>query len=44
MYFPNIRFYILIEDICMEGTISLIFDIGPSSYFIKSRKTVMKKL
>ena len=36
-------FHILIENIHLEGTVSQILDIGPSSYFMKSRKIIMKK-
>ena len=32
-----------IEDIAVEGTVSHIFDIGPSSFFIKFRKKYSKK-
>ena len=32
------KFYILILDIVMEGTLSQNFDLGPSFYFIDSRK------
>ena len=32
-----------IEDIAVEGTVSQIFDIGPSSFFIKFRKKYSNK-
>ena len=32
------KFYILILHIVMEGTVSKNFDLGPSFYFIDSRK------
>ena len=44
IFFPTITFHTLIENICMEGTMSQIFDIGPSFYFMKSRKIIMKKI
>ena len=31
-----------IEYIAVEGTVSQIFDIGPSSFFIKLRKNIQK--
>ena len=36
--FPYMKFYILILHIVIEGTVSQIFDLGPSFYFIDSRK------
>ena len=44
MYFPNIKFRILIEYIHMEGTVSQTFNIGPSFDFMKSRNIIMKKI
>ena len=32
------KFYILILHIVIEGTVSQNFDLGPSLYFIDSRK------
>ena len=37
------KFSHIILDVYMEGTVSQIFDIGSSSYFIKCRKLVFKK-
>ena len=36
--FRNIKFYILIDNIQMEGTMSQIFDKGPRFCFMKCRK------
>ena len=38
------EFYIPIENIPLEGTMSHIFDIGPRFDFMKSRKIIMKKI
>ena len=37
------RFHILIENIYMEGTMSQIIYLGPSFYFMNSRKILMEK-
>ena len=34
----NLKLYRCIQYIAVEGTVSQIFDIGPSSFFIKLRK------
>ena len=44
IFFPNLKFHSLIENICMEATVSQIFDIGHSFIFMKSRKIIMKKI
>ena len=35
---PIFKFYSSIKNITVEGTVSQIFDIGPGSFSIKSRK------
>ena len=37
------KLYMLILDYIMEGTVSQIFDLGPSFYFMKCRKKGLKK-
>ena len=41
--FPIIKFHMPIENTQIEGSVSQILYIGPSFYFMKSRKIVMKK-
>ena len=36
------RFQIYVENIHLEGTVSQMFFIGLSFYFMKSRKIIMK--
>ena len=38
MLYPLMKFYILILDIVMEGTVSQNFDLGLRFQFIESRK------
>ena len=38
MLYPVMKFYILLLDMVMEGTVSQIFDLGLRFYFIESRK------
>ena len=38
MHDRNLKLYICIEYIAVEGNVSQIFDIGHSSFFIKFRK------
>ena len=40
---PGIKFHRHIENILLEGTMSQICYIGPSFYFMNSRKIIMKK-
>ena len=40
---PNFKLYIFIKNIAVEGTVSQIFDTGPSSFYKKSRKKYSKK-
>ena len=37
------KFHIHVENINLEGTVSQIFYIGPSFYFMRSRKIIMEK-
>ena len=32
---PNLKFFICIDNIAVEGTVSQIFNIGPGSVFMK---------
>ena len=43
IHFLIIKFLIRIENIKMEGTVSQIFDLGPSFDFMKSRKIIIQK-
>ena len=38
----DLKFYIHIKNIAVEGTVSQIFDIGPGLFSIKSRKNIQK--
>ena len=38
MLYPLMKFYILIPDIVMEGTLSQNFNLGLRFHFIESRK------
>ena len=40
---PTFKFYIHIKNISVEGTVSQIFDIGPGSFSIKSRRKKFQK-
>ena len=42
MFYPLMRFYILIRDIVMEGTVSQNFNLSLSFHFIESRKLSLK--
>ena len=42
MHDPHFKFYICIENIAVEGTVSQIFDIGPSYFFMECRKKYLK--
>ena len=42
MKVTDLIFYIHIENIAVEETVSQIFDIGPGLFFIKSRKNIQK--
>ena len=42
MQVTNLKFYIHIKNIAVEGTVSRIFDIGPSFFSRKSRKKYVK--
>ena len=42
MHDLHFKFYICIENIAVEGTVSQIFDIGPSYFFMKCRKKYLK--
>ena len=42
MHDPNLKLYICIENITVEGTVSQIFDTGPSSFSIKFRTKYSK--
>ena len=39
---PNLTLYRHVKNIVEEGTVSQIFDIGPSSVFTKLRKNIQK--
>ena len=40
---PNFKLYIYINNIAVEGTVSQIFDTGPSSFYKKSITKYSKK-
>ena len=42
MHDSHLKLYICIENIAVEGTVSQIFDNGPSSFSIKFRKDIQK--
>ena len=42
MHDPHFKFYICIENIAVEGTVSQILYIGPTYFFMKCRKKYFK--
>ena len=41
---PELKPFICIENIVIEGTVSQNFDIGPSSVSVKFRKNIKRKI
>ena len=41
---PELKLFICIENIVIEGTVSQNFDIGPSSFSVKFRKNIQRKI
>ena len=41
---PELKLFICIENIVIEGSISQNFDIGPSSFSVKFRKNIQRKI
>ena len=41
---PELKLYIYVTNIAVEGTVSQNFDRGPSSFYKKSRKNILKKI
>ena len=44
MHDPELKLSICIENIVIEGTMSQNFDIGPSSFSVKFRKNIQRKM
>ena len=44
MHDPELKLSICIENIVIEGTVSQNFDIGPSSFSVKFRKNIQRKM
>ena len=44
MHDPELNISICIENIVIEGTVSQNFDIGPSSFSVKLRKYIQRKM
>ena len=42
-YNPNLKFYIYVKNVAVEGTVSQIFDTCPGSFSIKFRTKYLKK-
>ena len=41
---PELKLFICIENIVIEGTVSQKFDIGPGSFSVKFRKNIQRKI
>ena len=41
---PELKRFICIENIVIEGTVSQNVDIGPSSFSVKLRKNIQRKI
>ena len=41
---PDLKLYIYVTNIAVEGTVSQNFDRGLSSFYKKSRKNILKRL
>ena len=41
---PELKLFICIENIVIEGMVSQNFDIGPSSFSVKFRKNIQRKI
>ena len=41
---PKFKLFICIENIVIEGNVSQNFDIGPSSFSVKFRKNIQRKI
>ena len=41
---PELKLFVCIENIVIEGTVSQNFDIGPSSFSVKFRKNIQRKI
>ena len=41
---PELKLFICIENIVIEGTVSQNLDIGPSSFSVQFRKNVQRKI
>ena len=41
---PELKLFICIENIVIEGTVSQNFDIAPSSFSVKFRKNIHRKI
>ena len=44
MHDPELKLFICIENSVIEGTVSQNFDIGPSSFSVKFRKNIQRKM
>ena len=44
MHDPELKLSICIENIVIEGTVSQNFDIGPTSFSVKFRKNIQRKM
>ena len=44
MHDPELKLSICIENIVIEGNVSQNFDIGPSSFSVKFRKNIQRKM
>ena len=41
---PDLKLYMYIENSVVEGNVSQYFDKGPSSFSVKSRKDIQRKI
>ena len=44
IYNPELKLFICVKNIVIEGTMSQNFDIGPSSFSVKFRKNIPRKI